>query len=184
MNRFTQYMERLWKARGGIASVEFVLILPVLALMLFGTIEVGRLLFDFHAASKTVRDATRYLTRIDAGQLGIACPATTVNNAAAEVANAKNLALTGSIETPGSPGSKPYLLGYWTDANSISVTVSCEPNGTAGARIYQGFLVDKDLIPSITVSAAVPIPLMNGWLLGQGDTLTFTVSHEEVHFGQ
>ena len=176
MNRFTQHMERLWKARGGIASVEFVLILPVLTLMLFGTIEVGRLLFDFHAASKTVRDATRYLTRIDAIALGLACPATTVNNAAAEVTNAKNLALRGTIDT-----SKPYLLGYWTDANSISVSVSCEDNS---ANTYQGFYAGAAWIPSITVSATVPIPLMNGWLLGQGDTLTFTVRHEEVHFGQ
>ncbi len=178
MDRFTQHMERLWKARGGIASVEFVLILPVLALMLFGTVEVGRLLFDFHAASKTVRDATRYLTRIDAVALGLACPAGTVNNAAAEVTNAKNLALRGTIDT-----SKPYLLSYWTDANPISVTVSCEDN-SADPKPYQGFYAVADWIPSITVSATVPIPLMNGWLLGLGNTLTFTVSHEEVHFGQ
>ncbi len=177
MDRFTRHWKRLLRARGGVASVEFVLILPLLALMLFGTVEVGRLLFDFHAASKTVRDATRYLTRIDAAALGLACPGVTVNNAAAEVTNAKNLALTGSIDTP-----KPYLLAYWTDPNSISVTVSCLDN-TAGI-IYEGFYAGADWIPSITVSATVPIPLMNGWLLGLGDTLTFTVSHEEVHFGQ
>ncbi len=176
MDRFTQHMERLWKARGGIASVEFVLILPLLTLMLFGTIEIGRILFDFHAAPKTVRDATRYLTRIDAAALGLTCPAVTVNTAAAEVTNAKNLALRGSIDT-----SKHYLLDYWTDANSIYVTVSCEDNS---AGIYKGFFAGAAWIPSITVSATVPIPLMNGWLLGLGNTLTFTVSHEEVHYGQ
>jgi Flp pilus assembly protein TadG len=181
MDRFTRHWNRLWRARGGIASVELALILPLLVLMLFGTIEVGRLLFDFHAASKTVRDATRYLTRIDAAALGLACPGVTVNNAAAEVTNAKNIALTGSIIDPGLPGSKPYLLGYWTDAKSISVTVSCEDNS---ADTYQGFYAGAAWIPSITVSATVPIPLMNGWLLGLGDTLTFTVSHKEAHFGQ
>ncbi len=176
MDRFTQHMERLWKARGGVAAVEFVLILPLLALMLFGTIEIGRILFDFHAASKTVRDATRYLTRIPATSLGLACPKVTVNNGAAEIANAKNLALRGTIDT-----SKPYLLGYWTDANSIVVTVSCLDNS---ADTYLGFYAGADWIPSITVSATVPIPLLMGGLLGLGDTLTFTVSHEEVHFGQ
>ena len=60
------------------------MILPLIALMLFGTVEIGRL------------DATRYLTRIEAAALGLACPAVTVNNAAAEVINAKNLALRGS----------------------------------------------------------------------------------------
>ena len=183
MDRFTRHWKRISRARGGTCSVEFVLILPLLALMLFGTIEIGRLLFDFHAASKTVRDATRYLTRIDAAALGLACPAVTVNNAAAEVTNAKNLALTGSIKDPGLPGSTPYLLGYWTDANSISVTVSCEDN-SADPKPYQGFYAAADWVPSITVSATVPIPLMNGWLLGRGDTLTFTVSHKEAHFGQ
>ncbi len=96
MTRIMLQLRRLWRARGGIASVELALILPLLVLMLFGTIEVGRLLFDFHAASKTVRDATRYLTRIDAAALGLACPAVTVNSAAGEVINAKNLALRGS----------------------------------------------------------------------------------------
>ncbi len=76
--------------------MELVSILPLLVLMLFGTVEIGRMLFDFHAASKSVRDATRYLTRIDAAALGLACPAATENNAAAEVINAKNLALRGS----------------------------------------------------------------------------------------
>ena len=178
MDRFTRHWKRISRARAGTCSVEFVLILPLLALMLFGTIEIGRLLFDFHAASKTVRDATRYLTRIDAAALGLACPAVTVNNAAAEVTNAKNLALRGTIDT-----SKPYLLAYWTDANSISVTVSCEDN-SADPKPYQGFYAEAAWIASITVSATVPIPLMNGWLLGLGDTLTFTVSHEEAHFGQ
>ena len=97
MGRIRDHWNRLWRARGGVAAVELVLILPVLMLMLFGTIEVGRVLFDFHAASKTVRDATRYLTRIDAGALGLTC--TGVNVAAAEVINAKNLALRGTIDT-------------------------------------------------------------------------------------
>ena len=175
MGRIKDHWNRLWRARGGVAAVELVLILPVLMLMLFGTIEVGRLLFDFHAASKTVRDATRYLTRIDAAALGLTC--TGVNVAAAEVINAKNLALRGTIDT-----SKPYLLGYWTDANSVSVTANCIDNS---GGIYQGFYTGVTAIPNITVSATVSMPLLNGWWLGlNNNTLTFTVSHKEVHFGQ
>ena len=174
MDRFTGHWKRLWRARGGTAAVEFVLILPLLALMLFGTIEIGRVYFDFHAASKSVRDATRYLTRIDAAALGLTCAG--VDNTSAEVTNAKNLTLRGTIDT-----SKPYLLAYWTDANSVSVTASCIDNG---GGIYQGFYTGFTSIFNITVSATVPMPLMNGWLLGMGDTLTFTVSHKETHFGQ
>ena len=61
MNQIMQHPARLWRARGGIAAVEFAIILPLLVLLLFGTIEIGRILFDYQAASKSVRDATRYL---------------------------------------------------------------------------------------------------------------------------
>ena len=175
MNRIMQHLGRLWRARGGIAAVELALILPLFPLILFGTIEIGRMLFEYHAASKSVRDATRYLTRIAAADLGLACP-TTIDNTAAEVINAKNLALTGSIDA-----GPPYLLAYWTDINSVSVIVTCIDNST---DIYQGFYTGVQNIPNITVSATVPMPLMNGWLLGLGDTLSFTISHKEVHFGQ
>ncbi len=176
MTRIIQQLRRLWRARGGIAAVELALILPLFPLILFGTIEIGRMLFEYQAASKSVRDATRYLTRIDAGSLSLVCPAATIDNTAAEVTNAKNLALRGTIDT-----SKPFLLAYWTDLNSVSVTVSCVDN--TGAT-YQGFYTGVEQIPNITVTATVPMPLMNGWLLGLGDTLSFTISHKEVHFGQ
>ena len=175
MNRIMQHLARLRRARDGIAAVEFAIVLPLLVLMLFGTIEIGRILFDYQAASKSVRDATRYLTRIDAGLLGLACPGT-INGAAAAVIEAKNLAMRGTVDT-----SKPFLLGYWTDPNSVSVTVSCIDNSGA---IYQGFYADVTEIPNITVSATVSLPLMNGWLLGLADTLSFTISHKEAHFGQ
>ncbi len=175
MNRIMQHLGRLWRARGGIASVEFVLILPLLVLMLFGTVEIGRLLFDYQAASKSVRDATRYLTRIEADSLGLACPGT-LDQTKPKVIEAKNLALRGTIDT-----SEPYLLSYWTALSSVSVTASCVDNSGA---TYLGFYTGVTAIPNITVTATVPIPLMNGWLLGLGDTLSFTVSHKEVHFGQ
>ncbi len=175
MNRIMKHLARLWRARGGIAAVEFAIILPLLVLLLFGTIEIGRILFDYQAASKSVRDATRYLTRIDAGLLGLACPGT-INGAAAAVIEAKNLAMRGTVDT-----SKPFLLSYWTDPNTVSVSVSCIDNSGA---IYQGFYADVAEIPNITVTATVSLPLMNGWLLGLADTLSFTISHKEAHFGQ
>ena len=88
MNRIMQHLARFRRAHGGIAAVEFAIVLPLLVLMLFGTIEIGRILFDYQAASKSVRDATRYLTRIDAGLLGLACPGT-INGAASAVIEAE-----------------------------------------------------------------------------------------------
>ncbi len=176
MDWFGKHLSHFWRARGGIASVELAMCLPLIVLMLFGTIEIGRMYFEYHAASKSVRDATRYLTRVDAGLLGLVCPAGTIDNTTAEVIKAKNLALRGTIDT-----SRPYLLAYWTALSSVSVTASCIEKSTT---TLQGLFVTATWIRSITVSATVPMPLMNGWLLGLGDTLTFTISHKEVHFGQ
>ncbi len=67
--------------------------------------------------------------------------------------------------------------------HSVSVGSSCEPN-TADPKVYQGFFSAADQIPSITVSATVSFPFLSGWVPGMGSTLTFTISHEEVHYGQ
>ena len=175
MNRLHRYWVRFRRARQGIASVEFVLILPLIALMLFGTIDIGRLLFDYQAVSKSVRDATRYLTRIPAATLGLTCAGVT---GAGPIAEARNLALRGTIDT-----TDPYLLAFWTDPLTVKVSSSCVAN-TADPKTYQGFFALKDQIPSITVSATVSFPFMNGWLLGRNNILTFTIRHEEVHYGQ
>ena len=50
----------------GTAGVEFALLLPLLVLLLFGGIEIGRALHDFHVVNETVRDAARYLSRVEA----------------------------------------------------------------------------------------------------------------------
>ena len=179
MDRLKTYWVRFWRARQGIASVELVLILPLLALMLFGTVDIGRLLFDYQAVSKSVRDATRYLTRVDAVALwgGGGDPCTDPTGAV-PIAEARNLALTGTID-----GSDPYLLAYWTDPLSITVSSSCVAN-TADPKIYQGYYATTDQIPSITMSATVSFTLLNGWLIDRDNALTFTISHKEAHFGQ
>ncbi len=57
-------VKRLRRRRDGIASVEFAIVLPILVLMLFGTIEFGRLLVDYQLVNKSARDAIRYLSRV------------------------------------------------------------------------------------------------------------------------
>ena len=175
MYRMHTYWVQFRRARQGVAAVEFVLILPLIALMLFGTIDIGRLLFDYQAVSKSVRDATRYLTRVDEGTLGLTCAGVT---GAGPIAEARNLALRGTIDA-----TKPYLLGYWTDPLTVAVSSSCVPN-TADPKTYQGFFSTVDQIPSITVNATVSFPVLSGWVPGVGSTMTFTISHEEVHYGQ
>ncbi|HXV32132.1 MAG TPA: TadE/TadG family type IV pilus assembly protein [Sinorhizobium sp.] len=43
----------LWRSRSGAGAVEFALVMPVFLLMLFGTIEYGRLFWTKHALHDT-----------------------------------------------------------------------------------------------------------------------------------
>jgi len=167
-------------ARGGAAAVEFVMVLPLLALLLFGTIDLGRLLADYQTAAQGIRDAARYLSRADPAALGIDCALGVVDDGSTPVLEAMNLAMTGTID-----GSGGYVLGYWTNSSSlaaagIAVSVFCEDNSAGGLG---GLYTEVAAVPSLHVSAAISFPLLNGWLLGRGGTLSFTVRHREPHVG-
>ncbi|MHA1599474.1 MAG: TadE/TadG family type IV pilus assembly protein [Alphaproteobacteria bacterium] len=166
--------------RGGAAAVEFVMILPLLALLLFGTIDLGRLLVGYQTAGQGIRDAARYLSRADPATLGIDCALGVIDDGSVPALEAMNLAMTGTID-----GSGGFVLGYWTNASSlatagIAVSVLCEDNGSG---VLGGLYSDVATVSSLHLSAAISFPLLNGWLLGHGGTLSFTVRHREPHVG-
>ena len=177
--RIMSGLRRAWRSRSGIASVEFVLILPLLALMLFGTIDIGRLLFDYHAVSKSVRDAARYVARSESDALFsdlATCTVDPTTAAGSPAQNARNMTLTGTVDLSGG-----YILNYWTDTTTVTVSGVCFDNS---AGTYQGFYAGNTNIPIVSVAAAVSFPLLNGWLLDRNNDLTFTISHEEVFIGE
>jgi Flp pilus assembly protein TadG len=181
VTRIVRWLRAAWRSQSGIAAVEFVLILPILALLLFGTIEIGRILFDYHAVSKSVRDAARYVARVteingvETFSDFATCAVDQTTAVGSPTQNARNLALTGTAN-----GSGGYILNYWTDTTTVSVSGACFDNS---AGTYQGFYAGRD-VPIVTVEATVSFPLMNGWLLGLNDFLTFKISHQEVFIGE
>jgi len=183
MTRVRQIVELIRGPCGacaGTAAIEFVLILPVLALLVFGTIDLGRLLADYQTASQGIRDAARYLSRADPAVLGIDCAAGGIDDGSAPAIAAMNLAMTGTID-----GSGGYVLAYWTDTTTlatagISVSVDCEDNSSAA---YAGLYSTLPAVPSLHVRAVLSFPMLNGWLLGRGGTLNFTVRHRAPHVG-
>jgi Flp pilus assembly protein TadG len=174
------HLRRLYGACAGTAAVEFVMILPVLVLLMLGTIDLGRLLADYQLASQGIRDAARYLSRADPVALGIDCAAGAVDAGSAPALAAMNLAMTGTID-----GSGGYVLGYWTDTSNlpaagIELTVNCQDNSGA---VYAGLYDTLAAVPSLRMSADISFPLLNGWLLGRGGTMTFTVRHSVAQMG-
>ncbi len=173
-------MKSLFSAREGTAAVEFAMVLPLLLVLLFAGIEIGRLLTDFHAVSKSVRDATRYLTRV-----GMTCPGAAASTGplanyidnAGDATIARNLAMTGTVDTP--TVTADYLLSYWTNTTTVSTAVTCILNGGQ----YQGVYVGKALIPQITMTATVPFAFLWGTMFMNDATINMTLSHTEVHVG-
>lgn len=148
----------------GAAMVEYTLVAPLIIVLGLGAGEFGRALQHHHIFNKAARDSARYLARVPASCTGgIADPA--------HVTTAKNLAITGYAA-----GGTP-VLSYWTDPNTVTVTVGCYDNT---AETFRG----QSKIPLIKVSIQVTyvdIGFLN--LLGAG-AITFNVSHEELHVGE
>ena len=78
----------------GAVAIEFALVMTFILVPLFlGTVELGRLLYQYNALAKSVRDSTKYLSTV----------ASTVPNYADYVSEAKCLAAHGNIGCTGSP---------------------------------------------------------------------------------
>ncbi|MBL0419590.1 pilus assembly protein [Ramlibacter sp. AW1] len=60
-------MKSIKQHQAGVALVEFALILPLLLILSFATVEFGRALYQFNTVAKSVRDAVRYLSVQPAG---------------------------------------------------------------------------------------------------------------------
>lgn len=76
------------KRQKGVALVEFALILPLLLVLSFTTVEFGRAIWEYNTLTKSVRDAARYLS--------IQTPGT-------RITQARNLMVYGNTAGTGSP---------------------------------------------------------------------------------
>ena len=171
---------------GGNAGVEFALILPLLTLLCFGAIELGRALHDYHVVNETVRDAARLLSRTPAN-----CPSAgqgagtfqdgSVYTAAQQVQRAQALAMTGNTNTA-TPA--PDLLGYWNypgdAASTIVIRVDCIDN-TAGG--FQGLYNGTTYVPHVFFQANVPFTFLLGELVTPNATIDFNIAHNVVVTG-
>jgi len=55
-------MYKLKRGQKGLAAIELTLILPIMLLFLFVTVEFSRLLYQYNALTQVVRNASRYIS--------------------------------------------------------------------------------------------------------------------------
>lgn len=141
---------------GGASATEFALALPVIALVLAGITEVGRMMYQGAALEKGVRAGALYAGRSEAPLTGD------------DLVAAANVVRTGAPD-----GSGAYLLPGWSDpAAEVRISLA-------------DYTLDGQTIPVVTVAAEVPFsPLMPGLagLFGL-DGYVLRMQHEQAHVG-
>lgn len=165
-----------FKDQRATSVLEMTVMLPFLIALVFGVIEFGRALQDYHTINKSMRNAARFLARVK-----VDCqdpPSTTCSFVdPGNVTLAKNLALTGYVS-----GGTP-MVSYWTDPNSIKVQLVPYDN-TAGDYVIPNQINQTGNFPRIEVTATVPFQDL-GMLAVLGlSPITFTIHHNEVSIGE
>ncbi len=171
------------RRQAGTASVEFVLILPLLMALFALAVDGGRMLGDYHTVSKSVRDAARFLARAEPGIAAGRCMAGNLDRGRANVSSAIRLAMTGRVD--GDPASDGLVIG-WHAANlseaatGIGVTLECLDNASG---TLDGLFAGAAAVPSIVVRARVPFRFGPARALGLGPAFTLQVAHKTARLG-
>jgi hypothetical protein len=147
----------LWRDQGGAALVEFSLVAPMLLSLGLGMTELGRFMYQYQLVVEGLRDAGRYIARLD--------PTDATNQT-----NAANLAVTGTIDGSGDP-----RVDGWTAADvTFSVTDVPNDDGT-GTPLYRGGTNIE--VVEVTTSFAYDDV---GFLSAVGiDSITLGAAHEQ-----
>jgi hypothetical protein len=160
---------RLLSAHEGSAAAEMALVTPLLMILLFGSVELGRYFHNEHLVVKAVRDGARFAARHDFTNFD-ACSGSPGGSV---VSDTQNLVMTG-LRSGGAA-----QLPNW-NAATITVGVSCSASasGTAMTGIYTGRASGA---PIVSVTAVVPYsPLFGNWALG---TLTIAATQQAAVTG-
>ena len=125
----------------GAAAAEMALVMPLLLIIMFGAMELGKFFLEQHVVVKSVRDGARFAARQPFSAYSGCAVAGDVTT------QTQNLTRTGQVAAGGTA-----RLAYWTNSASVSVTVTCDTSGDYEG-IYRGSATGA---PVVTVSASVP----------------------------
>ena len=150
------WFARLWGDRRGGIAIEAAVLLPIFALALAGSMEVGRALSQAATIEKGLRAGAIYAA-------GHEAPLTV-----AVIAETKNI-----VRTLQPVGGTPVLSGWDSPEASVEVTT-------------RSFALGADTLPVVRIVASVPYqPLVPALVAFAGFADTrITLSHEQVVVGQ
>lgn len=162
-------------ARGS-AGAEMALVLPLLLVLLLGSIELGNYFRSEHILLKGVRDGAVYAARQDV-TINYDCSTGTPTVPSGIVNDTKTLVRTGALS------GESDLLPLWDDAStSFSITVNCvtAAGGTTLAGLY---LVNGGNVPVLTVNADLPYNSVFGTLGLRAPNLRLKAAQQSAAYG-
>lgn len=140
----------------GIAAVEFTIALPLLLLLMFTSVEVGRFLYQYNTLTKAVEGGARYL----ASQVRAV---DTPGQLATVKTNAENLVRYGELTV--AADSEPLLPG----PNVVTVVTDTAAVGANPITVSATYLYDPIIFPlsiwqgidlEVPITAAVGMPVL------------------------
>lgn len=150
MNSGAQKQGSIKACQRGLAAVELALILPFLVMLLLGTAELGRLLYQYTSLTKATQDGARYVaSRAYNGTTG------NIIITAAVKTNAKNLVVCGY---PNCNNRDPHIRGL----NDSHVTVSnptVDHISVSANFTYQPMISETLFMPNGRPAIDIQIPL-------------------------
>src|SRR4051794_12679666 len=115
----TRAFFRLLGDTNGAAAAEMVLVLPLLLVIMFGSVELGNYMLNEHTLLRAVRDGARYAARQPFASYS-GCNGTAAGVPSAVSDNTKLLVRKGTLNS-----ADPDQLSNWTDASTqFSVQMS------------------------------------------------------------
>lgn len=158
-------MRRLLRDRAGASAAEFALVLPMLILLLFGVIDVGRWLWLYNMAEKATQEGARFAavtnpvsSAVNAKYVG-ACspPLTQGDNIPADCAptitcTASSCTGGGTLDTTAFNNIVARMQLFLPDLTANDVVVQYTPSGLG----YAGNPNGPDISPIITVRIGDP----------------------------
>lgn len=163
-----------WKDDHGAAAAEMALVLPLLGIIMFGSLELGKYFWDEHLVVSAVRDGARFAARQNFATMPC-------GGAATNETQIKNIVRYGKPTV--TAADKPRL-NYWTSDTTIFVTITCYANaGVGGTRVYDGIYTARPNVPVVRVRAAVPYASIAGTGFFRSAGLTLNAYSEATVMG-
>jgi Flp pilus assembly protein TadG len=149
-------LDRLCLDRSGSAAAEMALVLPLLLVIMMGSIELGNYFLDEHVLVKAVRDGARYAARQSFSNYS-SCSASPSDVSQAVIDNTKLIVRKGTLSSADND-----LLPNWGDAGTtFSVQMTC--TDTAGTTTMGGIYAGNAVVsgtpneaPTVIVTASLP----------------------------